>query len=682
MNAPRAFHLSRRHELVLLVVALLLGAFFRLYRLDTIPPGLTHDEADTGYFVKAVYQGSPSQVEAPYGYANELFSMYSGAAFMTLFGPTDLALRLHSAFFGLLMILFCYGWVRLSFSAPAALGAAALIALSFWPVATARFALNPQPAPALFSGAVACLWLALFDSRPGSWRWLAWPLFSLLLAGSLWAYEVARATTAALVGLWGYLLLTDRERMRRSGVWFSLALALGLALAAPHLLDRSAWQRSATLATTLEALRGGDPGPLLKTSLEVLGAFTFRGEPFLPYSIPGRPLFDWPVGLLFYGGLALCLRRWRQPAYFFTLLWIATGLLPSMIVGVWNSTLHSMGMQSVVFVPPALFAAEALGWAGRRWGSKPARGLAVVLVGLILLTGAKTFRDYFWRWGEWPEVRAAYFHNLAAITDYLDQSPDGGTVALSSPFPDLPHDPFIADLRVQRDDLSLGWFDGRRAFLFPGAESARLIVPTNAPLNPRWLDWGLPFADVPPERVLLHPQDIDPYFVVFTWQPEPAWQQVADELTGEIVRGDAPLRLPVDWGAVELIGYRLFTPVVAPGGTVELVTGWRVRDPQALGPLVPQHYGRSAAIFVHLLGPDGQVIGQEDRLDVPAWNWQPGDRFLQIHHFSLDPTLPAGSYALELGVYTRPDLIRLSVTLAGQPLGDRVLLQPAEVQAP
>ena len=81
------------------VAILLAAAFLRLYRLDSIPPGLTHDEADTGYFVAAVYRGTPSQVETPYGYAYEPFTKYSGALFMALFGPTGLALRFHSVFF-------------------------------------------------------------------------------------------------------------------------------------------------------------------------------------------------------------------------------------------------------------------------------------------------------------------------------------------------------------------------------------------------------------------------------------------------------------------------------------------------------------------------------------------------------------------------------------------------------
>jgi hypothetical protein len=57
-----------------LILILVVAAFFRFYRLGAIPPGLTHDEADTGYFVASVYRGMPSTVDVPYGYAYKPFT--------------------------------------------------------------------------------------------------------------------------------------------------------------------------------------------------------------------------------------------------------------------------------------------------------------------------------------------------------------------------------------------------------------------------------------------------------------------------------------------------------------------------------------------------------------------------------------------------------------------------------
>jgi len=653
---------------------LVLAAFLRLYRLDSIPPGLTHDEADTGHFVASVYRGAPSQVKAPYGYANEPFAMYSGALVMALLGPTDLALRVHSAFFGVLMILFGFLWARLAFDTPTAIGAAALTAVSFWPIATSRFALNPQPAPALFAGAMWLLWLALFDDKPPRSRWWAWLLFALFLAGSLWAYEVARATAAAIIAFGILIALTDRARAKRRGAWFVGALALGLVLSAPHLLDADAWRRSATLATTLNDLKTGDLRPLLTTSIETLRTFTFQGDPFITYNVPGRPIFDPLIGILFYGGVLWCLWQWRRPAYGFTLLWIITGVVPSMIVGAWNSTLHSMGMQSVVFVPPALFAVEVSRWLDRRHGPRASLLAGVAFAGLVGLTCMFTFRDYFLRWGEWPEVRAAYFHNLAAITDYLNRTPYSGTVALSSPFPDLPLDPFIADLRVHRNGLALCWFDAQRALVFPDTARSLMIVPSNTPLAPELAE-RLDMRKF--ERVNLRPDDVDSYFDVFEWNSRDTFARLASK-TQTAVADNRSLGLPVNFGVVELVAYESPTQVKS-GDAISLMTVWRILDLAALGPVPAHDYGHSVAISAQLLDAAHTVVAQEDRLDAPAWNWHAGVAFAQLHRITVKPDTPPGDYELIVSMYRRDTLKRLAVYDNDKVVDDHVMLGSVRV---
>ncbi len=661
----------------LLISILLVAAFLRMYKLGEIPPGMTHDEADTGYFVRAVYRGAPSQVKAPYGYANEPFTMYSGALFMLLFGPSDLALRFHSAFFGLLTVMFGYLWVRRAFDPWTALGTAALTAVSCWPVMLSRFALNPSPAPALFTGAMWFLWLAMFDDRPLRSRWWAWLLFALFLAGALWTYETARAVTAALAPFGVLIFLTDRSRAHRYARPYICALAFGLALAAPHLLDPDAWQRSMTLATTLRALAAGNPRPLLHTVAEALATFTVRGDSFITYNVPGRPVFSPPVGLLFYAGVCLCLGHWRRPAHAFTLLWIAAGLLPTMIVGGWTSTLHSTGMLPAVFVPPALVAVKLGRLAAVRCGRWAARVVGIAWAALILATGVSTFRDYFLRWGQWPETRAAYFHNLVAVTDYLDETPYSGAVTLSSPFPDLPLDPFIADLRIHRDDLQIYWCDARRALTFPAARQALLILPTNAPLAPYF---ATRLNLRPVERVHLRPDDVDPYFDVFAWDPLEALAGFQSDIATVAVEG-TELPLPARFGnAVELVACDLPGEPVHPGEYITLMTLWRVIDPDASGPVPAHDYGRTAAIFVHLLDQSGQIVGQEDRLDAPAWNWQPYSSFAQLHQVPVNTDVPPGNYRLVAGLYLRHNMRRLAVVVDGLPVSDHVVLGEVEVK--
>ncbi len=663
-----------RLEPVLFAIILLAAAFLRLYRLDSVPPGLTHDEADTGYFVAAVYRGEPAQVEAPYGYANEPFAQYSGAVFMALVGPTDLALRLHSVFFGMLLLVFTYLWARSVFGVGVALGSAALIAVSFWTVAVSRFALNPEPAPALFTGAVYFLWVALRGGRKRRW---AWAPFAFLLAGSLYAYEAARAAAIGLILFVAYLAVFGPELLRRSGLWFAGALAVAGLLAAPHLLDPAAWARSMTQSGPLRSALRGDLAPLVTNAVTALGTFTFRGDSFVTYNLPGRPIFDPLVSLFFCAGIVWSLIRWRKPAYAFVLIWLVVGISPSLAIGEWTSTLHSMAAQAPIMVLPAIAAVEVARAIKKRLGARWETRFIAFCAAWLAVVAVSTGYDYFGRWAGSPHTRAAYFQNLVSISDYLDDGEYSGAVALSSPFPEQPLDPFIADLRMRRDGILLRWFDGRRAIVFPDISSSLLVVPPSTPLDP-YIDARLPLGV--PDRVHLRPDDTDPYFDVYEWEPQVALSHFMQTPAGSVTAGDRSLALPVNFGGVvELVSYEVLGANAAPGGEVTVATVWRVVDPGLLWPVADDAYGPSAAIFVHMLGPEGGIVAQEDRLDAPAWNWQSGDTFVQVHRLTLESGLTPGSYPLAVGVSSSDGTSRLPVLAGSSVLDDRVLLPPVEV---
>ncbi len=666
----------------LLIVILLVAAFLRLYRLDEIPPGVTHDEADTGYFVEVVYRtGRCSQVETPYGYAYKPFSMYLGALFMALFGANDLALRLHTVFLGMLLVVFTYLWARRLFGLAVGLGSAALVAVSYWTVSMSRVALNISSAPPLFAGAVYFLWRAL--SAGEKRRWWAWGAFVLLLTASFYAYESALAASISLGMLLVYLAAFHRPLFCRHAASFIGALFLVGLLVAPHLLDPGSWGRTNTLSGPVREAIQGNFEPLMGNAASTLATFSFSGDSFVTYNLPGRSIFDPITSLFFYGGIVLCLWRWKRPAYAFVLVWMAAGLVPALITGEWISTSHGNAAQSPVLTLPVLCAVEVGRFVARRFGPRWLRFFAAACMIWLAVVAALTGYDYFVRWGQSPDARAAYFHNLVSTVDYLEDGDYSGDVALSSPFPDVPLDPFIADMRLHRGDVRVRWFDARWAVVFPDAERGLFVLPPNAPLDPYFAE-RLDLQLV--ERVALHPEDVDPYFDVFEWRPRAAFSDMLREVSQVVSVGGETRDLPVSFapstgsgrGGVELVAYDLLTPQVAPGGTVTLATFWRIRDPGALEPVDPRHYGRAATLFVHVLDAEGEIVDQDDRLDAPAWDWRVGDAFAQIHRVRLDNGVPPGSYDLAVGIYNRHTAERLPV-VGGTVVDDRVFLGSVRV---
>lgn len=93
--------------------------------------------------------------------------------------------------------------------------------------------------------------------------------------------------------------------------------------------------------------------------------------------------------------------------------------------------------------------------------------------------------------------------------------------------------------------------------------------------------------------------------------------------------------------------------------TVSVLTAWRVSEPLELPPMPvvaqpppPKTYaGPRLAVFAHLLGGQGETLAVDDGLWVDPLTLQPGDRFLQIHRFSVASENASVPSALIVGLY-------------------------------
>jgi hypothetical protein len=91
-------------------------------------------------------------------------------------------------------------------------------------------------------------------------------------------------------------------------------------------------------------------------------------------------------------------------------------------------------------------------------------------------------------------------------------------------------------------------------------------------------------------------------------------------------------------------------------------------------PPPPRTYtGPRLAVFAHLVDNDGTVVDTDDGLWVDPLTLEPGDRFMQIHRFSVPDRPAVGSYALELGLYDPKTSERwLMLSANGEPDADRL----------
>jgi mannosyltransferase len=200
------------------------------------------------------------------------------------------------------------------------------------------------------------------------------------------------------------------------------------------------------------------------------------------------------------------------------------------------------------------------------------------------------------------------------------------------------------------------------------------------------------------------------------WLPEQAWRgqstfrlpiaaqpggaRLSVQLTGP---DGTPLSPAADLAAIQVLPTsRLFSPPhpQSPretnfGDTVALLGADLAPDPVAPGDaLAVTLYWQALAdtdvpytVFVHLLGPDGQMVAGQDSQPVdgtrPTTGWVPGEYVADLHEVPIPAGLAPGDYVIEVGVYDAgvPAMPRLPIVEDEEQLAtDRVIFGPVQVQ--
>src|SRR5262245_9593783 len=146
-----------RRELAGLALLLAVALALRAWRLDLVPPGLSHDEAYDGLNAVEILRGArPLFFESNNG--REPLFMYLAALAFGALGVGPVQLRLVSALAGTAAVGLTWLLGRWAFGRMAGWSAAALMATSFWPLFDSRIGLRAALLPALLALMALALW--------------------------------------------------------------------------------------------------------------------------------------------------------------------------------------------------------------------------------------------------------------------------------------------------------------------------------------------------------------------------------------------------------------------------------------------------------------------------------------------------------------------------------------------
>lgn len=319
--------------------AMLLGAFFRLHNLGTVPGEMTSDHVEKLLDVARIAAGKSSPIFLPTNGGRESMFFFMCAALVHWlgFGLTHYTLKLVAAVCGVLVIPFAYLLAaELTQDKRLALLAAVLLAVGWWPVVIARNGLRFPLAP-LFTAVT--LWLVVRGLRRNSSNELL--LGGVALGLGFYGYSAFRLVPLAVAAV--YLL--SWQHQQKSGISISATIAvamasiflIGLVPMVRYAVDDPAafWHRIITRMGQAEA--GYTDSVWIVFLLNAWNAarmFSWTADTAWLVSPVGQPVLDWVCGALFHLGVvgfAVRYVRTREWQYLAVLFCMPILMLPSVL---------------------------------------------------------------------------------------------------------------------------------------------------------------------------------------------------------------------------------------------------------------------------------------------------------------------------------------------------------------
>ncbi|MBI1957488.1 MAG: hypothetical protein HYS44_03480 [Candidatus Niyogibacteria bacterium] len=428
----------------------LVAAFFRLWDLKGIPPGLYHDEAMNGSNALWTLENAGPKLFYPDNNGREGLFINLQALSVMAFGNEPWALRLVSALFGIGTVAGMFFLARVLFLGlggralfglkPAeaiALAASFFTAVSFWHLNFSRVGFRAVMAPFFLVWAMTFLWVLMRRDSVRIRHGLSIAAGALYGLG-FYSYIAYRISPVLLIVPFSRAV-KNRELRKGFGIFLAAAFITALPLGIYF------WMHPADfLGRTAQVSIFSSDAPLRDFSLNLgktLQMFWFRGDYNARHNVPGYPELWWPVGILFALGIAASVHDYWKGRHraSLALLW-AWFFVFSLPVALSSEGLPHALRALLMFPPALILAAYGLwqviewvrGWFERQEAVRPmARAqllrirqeLGVLLLVFFLAHAATTYTQYFLRWASAADTYFAFSGPYVRIAQWLKTVP-------------------------------------------------------------------------------------------------------------------------------------------------------------------------------------------------------------------------------------------------------------------
>lgn len=447
--------MAKNNKIQILVFALIIiTAFvFRFQHIQSIPPGLYHDEAMNGNNALVAYQTGDYKIFYTDNNGRGGLFINLIALGFKIFGQDIWSIRVIPAIIGFLTVIGLYLLTRQLLNWQIASIASFYLAVSFWHVNFSRIAFAGIMVPFLMVFGFYFLWKGLKNLN--IWNYILSGLFFGLGIHTYIAFRFVPFIVALVLAVYWWRIKKDYNHnqyihMRNQLIkGFAMLFLISFFTALPILIYF--YQHPADFfgrANQVSIFNAENPlKEFIKALAITLASFNFVGDFNWRHNFSGSPLLLWPVGVFFVIGLIKsfikCWKKWKEHKHFstlhtLTLSWFFIMLLPSVLTneGIPHA-LRSIGVIPIVMI----FAAEGTWWLFetiKHWyrnrdlhineNIRQKENEAGLIVGIVLIIflisiGMTEYNKYFKKWALRSEVKSAFSADFVELGEKLNKIP-------------------------------------------------------------------------------------------------------------------------------------------------------------------------------------------------------------------------------------------------------------------
>lgn len=389
------------------VGAITLVLFFRLYRLNQVPPEMFSDHAEKLLDVWDVLHGQTS-IFFPRNTGREALQMYLTAGIIQLFntGYTHISLKIGTVMAGLLTLPFIYLLGKEVGSKRIGLLAFVFAGIAYWPNVISRVGLRFPLYPLFVAPVLYFLLRGIRTSNRNDFI-----LSGVFLGIGLHGYTPIRILPIViLVAVGLYLIHAQSRQVRKQTIWQLVILALVALILFLPLLRYATDNpegfsfRSFSRLGSVERPLPGPAGQIFLGNLwKALTMFAWDDGEIWVVSVTHRPALDVISAALFFTGIVLLLIRYLRQRHWldsFLLLSVPLLMLPSILSLAYPAENPALNRLSGAMVTMFLIVGIALdglmtGLSTRLGSSLGPKVASLLAIGCILLVSMQNYSLVF-----------------------------------------------------------------------------------------------------------------------------------------------------------------------------------------------------------------------------------------------------------------------------------------------